>query len=550
MAFSILTNIASMQAQQYLSGTERFQNKTINRVTSGLRIVASGDDAAGLAIANSFRSDVAVLSQGIRNANDGLSVLQTIDGGINNISHLLDRARSLAAQSASGLFNGDRNVLNSEFQSVIQEIDRQAQVIGLDAGGTFAKSLSVFIGGGRANNGVSAISNGSVSVDLSRSTVDAKSLGLKGTQALGDTDVDLSAASATSVQAIVGNATNTGSLSNAGYSEFVFRGPAFGDDGITVSVNLSGVTDMNTLVTNINAAIDAAGNGVTSAATAFKNAGVRASVHTSSDGSQQLAFSSPSAAFQVEAGDRLSNALLGNLAAAGAPAGHATLGVVNSGGAYQTDGLAFADISDAANAQTITLSTNDANGNAHSIAIVLDDTTGADLATAIETINAALQSSNNPSLQKIVAVNDGSDNLQFLSAAKFQISIGTNGDPAEGITDNQGEVLTAAQTDGGSTAAIDTQAGAAAAVNALAESVKLLGAAQAVVGRGQNQFTFAVNLASSQLTNLAASESRIRDADLAAEAANLAKAQIALQAGVAALAQANLAPQQILSLLR
>ncbi|MEJ5369162.1 MAG: flagellin, partial [Bryobacteraceae bacterium] len=125
MAFTINTNIASMQAQEYLRVTQEFQTKTISRVTSGLRIVSSGDDAAGLAIANGFRSDQAVLTQGIRNANDGLATLQTIDSGINNISKLLDRARTLATQSASGTFNGNREVLNSEFQSVIEEINRQ-----------------------------------------------------------------------------------------------------------------------------------------------------------------------------------------------------------------------------------------------------------------------------------------------------------------------------------------------------------------------------------------------------------------------------------------
>ena len=71
-----------------------------------------------------------------------------------------------------------------------------------------------------------------------------------------------------------------------------------------------------------------------------------------------------------------------------------------------------------------------------------------------------------------------------------------------------------------------------------------------MVGRGQNQFVFAINLAQSQFTNLAAAESRIRDADLAAESATLTKTQILLQAGIAALAQANSAPQQVLSLLK
>jgi flagellin len=97
---------------------------------------------------------------------------------------------------------------------------------------------------------------------------------------------------------------------------------------------------------------------------------------------------------------------------------------------------------------------------------------------------------------------------------------------------------------------ISSQSGAAAAVEALATAVSRLGDAQAVVGRGQNQFTFAVNLAQSQYSNIAAAESRIRDADLAEEAANLTKAQIIIQAGVAALAQANQAPQAVLSLLQ
>ena len=73
MAFTINTNIASMQAQEYLRATSDFQAKTINKVTSGLRIVNAGDDAAGLAIANFYRSDQAVLTQGVRNANDAMA---------------------------------------------------------------------------------------------------------------------------------------------------------------------------------------------------------------------------------------------------------------------------------------------------------------------------------------------------------------------------------------------------------------------------------------------------------------------------------------------
>ena len=200
MSFSINTNVASLQAQNYLRANSDFQGKTINRVTSGLRIVSSGDDAAGLAIANGYRSDESVLTQGVQNANNGLSQLQIMDGGISNISQLLDRARTLATQSASGTFTGDRGVLNSEFQSVLGEIDRQAQSIGLNQGGTFAKNLSVFIGGGKGSTDSSVINNGSVSVNLATSTVDTKSLGLAGVKATGVAGTDIGTGStATSV---------------------------------------------------------------------------------------------------------------------------------------------------------------------------------------------------------------------------------------------------------------------------------------------------------------------------------------------------------------
>jgi flagellin len=108
MAFSINTNVASLQAQYYLNQTNAFQAKTINEVTSGLRIVDSGDDAAGLAVANGLRDSQAVLTQGVRNINDAQAQLQTIDGAMSNIGKLLDRLNTLATQSATDTFTGSR----------------------------------------------------------------------------------------------------------------------------------------------------------------------------------------------------------------------------------------------------------------------------------------------------------------------------------------------------------------------------------------------------------------------------------------------------------
>ncbi len=103
---SIQTNVNSINAQENLRMTNDFQARTISRLTSGFRINQSGDDAAGLAVANKFRSDIAELSQGVRNANDGLSTMQIIDGGLSNIFQMLGRLKTLATQSASSHVEG------------------------------------------------------------------------------------------------------------------------------------------------------------------------------------------------------------------------------------------------------------------------------------------------------------------------------------------------------------------------------------------------------------------------------------------------------------
>ena len=799
MSFDINTNIASLQAQQYLRTNSNFQAKTINEVTSGLRIVSSGDDAAGLAIANGYRSDQAVISQGIRNANDGLSQLQIADGGISNISQLLDRARTLATQSASGTFTGDRGVLNSEFQSVVGEIDRQAQAIGLNPGGLLAKSLSVFIGGGKNSNNISAIANGSVALDLSGSTVDSKSLGLSGFQAVGNTTDIGNNAKAVNVSTILATAANTATEAQNGFTTFNFYGQGFSDTAgagkLSVSVNLSSVTDANTLVNAVNSAIQAAGLSGSPQATAFKNANVTASLVTDANG-QHLAFNSSATGFQAQAGDNVASALLGNVASASDPTGKSvfattvasgvvaaatapgaaetvtlrvrlngvktdytvslattdntpalvlakvnaglgagsgitasldgsnnlifkansgstdlnvqtagdisnTLGLgtfeastqgtgtfdytsitgtgfvaatatqnfqvsinggplidlgavvsgatlttaidalnvaltanasarasgltasssggqikiqslngdnfrlnsvggvattfgfavgvsagaagaatsltgvyavapgANAGGESQSGLLNFSGINTAGVTQNVAFTAPDQAGVVHSTSINLTSTNAGTLDAAVAAINKQLQQTNDSTLQTVVAVKEynastNTEGIRFISSlGSFKASLGTtaNGnaaaattvgisDPSQSLGSQQGLLVASAVNGTGATADISNQSSAQAAVTTLANAVSSLGRAQAVVGKGENQFNYAINLAQSQLTNLASAESQIRDADLAGQAANLTKAQILLQAGVAALAQANSAPQAVLALLK
>src|ERR1019366_7351155 len=100
MSISFQTNYASLLAQNNLNMITQFQQNTIQQLTSGYRINSSSDDAAGLAVANQYKASIAELTQGVLNANAGGSALQIIDGGISNISTMLDRLQTLATESA------------------------------------------------------------------------------------------------------------------------------------------------------------------------------------------------------------------------------------------------------------------------------------------------------------------------------------------------------------------------------------------------------------------------------------------------------------------
>ncbi len=129
MALTVMTNTASINAQKNLAKTQVGLNQSLGRLSSGLRINRAGDDAAGLAISEKLRSQIRSLSQAERNANDGVSLIQTAEGGMNEISGILTRMRELAIQSANGtLGTTERTFIHQEFTSLRSEIDRIANV--------------------------------------------------------------------------------------------------------------------------------------------------------------------------------------------------------------------------------------------------------------------------------------------------------------------------------------------------------------------------------------------------------------------------------------
>jgi len=128
MSLVIKNNIMAQNAARHLSLTYGKLGKSVERLSSGLRINRAADDAAGMAIRELMRSDVAVLAQGVRNARDGVSLLQTGDGALGVVDEKLVRMKELAEQAATGTYNSSqRSMINSEFAALADEIERIAK---------------------------------------------------------------------------------------------------------------------------------------------------------------------------------------------------------------------------------------------------------------------------------------------------------------------------------------------------------------------------------------------------------------------------------------
>ena len=455
-----------MIAATNLANNSNFQTQTITRLTSGYRINSSGDDAAGLAVANEYRSHVAELNQGVRNANDGVSTLQIVDGGLSNISTMLDRMKTLATESASNTFTGNRGTLDQEYQTLLGEINRQASNIGLSSSNaTNATLLGVYIGGGQ-----SAVSGSEVQVDLAQGKVDSGALGLAGTNVAAAAPVVIgTVANGT----IATGATETFTVNTAaGSSSFSLVGAA----GDTAATQLS----------RLNGSLGAYG------------------ISASLDGSGKLAFTS-SGAFSI--------------------------GVVGAGLAADGNKGVNTDL----NNQQLTYVTG---AGANTFNVVENGTTVAVSIADNQTIAAAVASLN--SQLQAGGINDVTAALDTAGAFKISLQSAT--------TFSTNTLVNATST--AFVGASGAGNGALNAINAIDAAVQNLGKVQGIVGTGENKLQYAINLANSQITNFSAAESRIRDADVAKEASNLTKAQVLQQASVAAMAQANSAPQAILALLK
>ena len=128
MAVYVNTNVSSLNGQRYLNNVQNSLNTTYTRLSSGLRINSAKDDSAGLQIADRLTSQINGLNQGNRNANDGIALAQTVEGGLDEISNMLQRIRTLAVQSSNGtLGDDDRESIQNEVTALTDEITRIAE---------------------------------------------------------------------------------------------------------------------------------------------------------------------------------------------------------------------------------------------------------------------------------------------------------------------------------------------------------------------------------------------------------------------------------------
>jgi flagellin len=537
MSNSIQTNVASLDAQNFIRINNNFQNNTINQLSSGYRINNSGDDAAGLATANQYAGTIATLTQGVLNANNSTNTLQIADGGISNISTILNRLQTLATESASSTFAGNRTTVNQEYQGLLTEVNRQAASINLNTGGSNNANLTTYIGGG------DNAADSQVSVDLSGASnaVDSAALGIQNTSvAGGGTELSVTAANLALGNTPV-NLNNTAATFLAGGTQaFNFNiSTAAGSTPVAISVGngvggagLTGAQVVNNLNGSlaqygISASIANDGTLEFGGSTAFTVATQNA---TAGNGvAAQTSTAINTANFTVDSATAI-NATTGGVTPGGAfvaftaaGAGSESISFQNSGGTYNVT------LSGAANAGL---------GNATS------------LTQALGTLNSSLVGTGISAVQ-----NAAGDGVSFQSTSSFNVTLTANAAGGAGNLFEGGAAATANSAVGAVavTAASTTASNTGNAITALAAlstAISNVGLTQGIVGAGENKLNYAINLAQSQITNFSAAESGIRDADVAAEAANLTKAQVLQQASLAALAQANSAPQAILALLK
>lgn len=574
MAMVINSNIMSLNAQRNLTLSQNDLNTSMERLTSGKRINSAADDAAGLSISNRMTSQVRGLNQAIRNANDGVSLIQTAEGALDESTNILQRMRELSIQSANGTYDsGNRSTLNAEVKQLISELDRISE--------TTAFNGQKILDGSLGNVDLQVGSEANETITMQIGSMDSSTLGSGG-----GGDITGTAMSAVP-PAPAGNVTINGQTITS--AEFA-TATTLEDTVNLINTKVSGVEAS----TFVELKSDAAGDGVLSAGESFDvtvtlNDGTTKSFSVIETGSMDefvnainekadgavTASTDADGKLVLTAENAASIATVDDSDGAGGGASGTTDGTKNASlSLTDTDGEKKITIqyATAADADVLGINTRTDSGDITGSAaaafgavakgdvtingVVLDELTATDDADGNGTagqVGDLVAHINRFSGETGVVASLSGTELQLNSVDGSEISLDYRDSSAAAMKTAFGMNETNnAQAFGATVSKIDisTADGAQKAIGIIDKALEQINSTRGDLGAVSNRLDFTVNNLANVSENVAAARSRIEDADFAAESAALSRAQVLQQAGTAMLAQANAAPQQVLSLLQ
>ncbi|MEM7280091.1 MAG: flagellin [Pseudomonadota bacterium] len=491
MTLGINTNVLSLNAQRNVSNSQNELATALQRLSTGLRINSAKDDAAGLAIAERFTTQIRGLNQAVRNANDGISLAQTAESALAELTNNLQRIRELAVQSANATnSSSDRAALDAEVQQRLAEIDRIASQTSFNGqkvlDGTFGSA--VFQVG--ANVGETISVNFATSVRGNQigqiaSQTAANAVDTNPIAGGGDLTIAVGTAAAVTIQ---------------GSAQFAATGTAAEVAGRTQDSAFAKVEAINA-------------SGVSGLTATAESSGGSAFTTTNTTGTYDLTING-TVIYSAQA-------LTGAALTGGDVAAQINLFSSQTGVTAQFDGT---DLNlSTTDGRNIDVTQNLAGGATGGIAVGVGE----------------LVSANNT-----LTTTSGTISL----SASENITLGGTGSPTAllGFAANTitKDAVTLSQID------VSTVLTANDAINRVDAALTSVSSLRSDFGAVQNRFESTIINLQTVSENLSASRGRIQDADFAAETASLTRAQILQQAGVAILAQANAQPQVVLSLLQ
>ncbi len=492
MAATINTNVNSLTAQRNLTTSQASLSTSLQRLSSGLRINSAKDDAAGLAIADRFTSQIRGSQQAARNANDGISLAQVAEGSLGAAGDILQRVRELAVQSINATNSAsDRAALNAEVGQLTSELDRIAKTTQFNGQNILDGSL------GSATFQVGANANQTITATTANFS----------TSKYGNNRIGSVAASATSTKGDLVQGSTANAIATTAAATSRVAGGAFTIDGAAGSATITAAAGASakTVAGLINA--QTAKTGVTATArtevdaTAFGTGTYSLAVTSDNTNAVNISFSTS-----------------GNTA-------DGLAGAVTAFNDKSSQTGVTARLNDAGTGITLT----NASGNNITVLGNTGSTAGALVggasvsaaATAVVTGALTLDSNKTFGLSAVANTTD------FFTAATAASQLQAVNTFDVSNVDSSNRTLAAVDS------ALSTVNGQRASFGAL-----------------QSRFETTISNLQTTSDNLSASRSRIQDADFAVETANLSRAQILQQAGTAIVAQANQLPQGVLALLR